>query len=328
LYLGALAAFFLIFYIMLNPYLERIDENQQNERIEIVDRIYIGRTCKGIDPQRRILLEDSRVSRDHAEINWTAGHLQIIDTSSNGTWINDIRMAAGSSRNLSDGDTIRVGYSLFRVVYPEAASDVEQDPIFEELTRVSPLEEVATTLVADVRGFSAYSQSHPSSDVYGMIKEIFNQFAKIVEEYNGTIKDFAGDAVFAFWEHRFEDAATQSFLACQAAVQQMHNFSNMRVALTGKYADVEKLQMGWGITTGPIILSHFGLRAADLAIVGDCINLASRLSGMANKEIPESILICSHTAELVENRFAMKDLGMFPIRGRKGKEHIFALSAA
>jgi class 3 adenylate cyclase len=108
----------------------------------------------------------------------------------------------------------------------------------------------------------------------------------------------------------------------------MHNFSNMRVALTGKYADVEKLQMGWGITTGPIILSHFGLRAADLAIVGDCINLASRLSGMANKEIPESILICSHTAELVENRLAMKDLGMFPIRGRKGKEHIFALSAA
>ena len=313
---------------MLNPYLEQFDENQQNQRIEIVDRIYIGRTCKGIDPQRRILLEDSRVSRDHAEINWTAGHLQIIDTSSNGTWVNDIRMAAGSSRNLSDGDTIRVGYSLFRVVYPEAASDVEQDPIFEELTRVSPLEEVATTLVADVRGFSAYSQSHPSSDVYGMIKEIFNQFAKIVEQYNGTIKDFAGDAVFAFWEHRFEDAATQSFLACQAAVQQMHNFLNMRVALTGKYADVEKLQMGWGITTGPIILSHFGLRAADLAIVGDCINLASRLSGMANKEIPESILICSHTAELVENRLAMKDLGMFPIRGRKGKEHIFALSAA
>ncbi len=117
-------------------------------------------------------------------------------------------------------------------------------------------------------------------------------------------------------------------MACQAAVQQMHNFSDMRVALTGKYAEIEKLQMGWGITTGPIILSHFGLRTADLAIVGDSINLASRLSGMANKEIPESILICSNTAELVENRFAIKDLGIFPIRGRQGKEHIFALSAA
>ena len=143
-----------------------------------------------------------------------------------------------------------------------------------------------------------------------------------------TIKDFAGDAVVAFWEHRFENAATQSYQACQAAVQQMQNFSKMRVALTGKYADVEKLQMGWGIATGPIVLSHFGLRSADLAIVGDCINLASRLSGMANKEIPESILLCSHTAVLLENRFALKDLGLFPIRGRKGKEQIFAFSAA
>ena len=163
---------------MLNPYIERLDENHENQRIEIVDRIYIGRTCQGIDPQRRILLEDPRVSRDHAEINWTAGQLQIIDTSSNGTWVNDIRMAAGSSRDLLDGDTIRVGYSLFRVVSPEADSPVEQDQVFEELTRVSPLEEVATTLVADVRGFSAYSQSHPSSDVYDMMKEIFNQFTR------------------------------------------------------------------------------------------------------------------------------------------------------
>ncbi|MCP4301377.1 MAG: hypothetical protein GY783_12385, partial [Gammaproteobacteria bacterium] len=118
---------------------------------------------------------------------------------------------------------------------------------------------------ADVRGFSAYSQSHASSDVYGMIKEIFNQFTKIVEEFNGTIKDFAGDAVFVFWEHRFENGATQSFMACQAAVQQMHNFSQLRVALTGKYADIEKLQMGWGITTGPIILSHLGFNVVEFS---------------------------------------------------------------
>lgn len=70
-------------------------------------------------------------------------------------------MAAGSSRDLSDGDTIRVGYSLFWVVYPEAASDVEQDPFFEEQTRVPPLEEAATTLVADVRGFRPTHRAIP-----------------------------------------------------------------------------------------------------------------------------------------------------------------------
>ena len=63
-------------------------------------------------------------------------------------------------------------------------------------------------------------------------------------------------------------------------------------------------------------------------MVGDCINLASRLSGMANKEVAENIIVCSHTAELVENQLEIKDLGLLPPQGREGQEHIFALSAA
>ena len=66
---------------MANPYLEWLDNNQQTQRMEIVDRISIGRTCKGIDPQKRILLQFPLISRDHAEINFTAGQLRITDTS-------------------------------------------------------------------------------------------------------------------------------------------------------------------------------------------------------------------------------------------------------
>jgi len=124
------------------------------------------------------------------------------------------------------------------------------------------------------------------------------------------------------------DPTRQSVMACQAAIRQMQSFNQIRVVLSGKYADVENLRMGWGVTTGPVTLSHYGSRTADLALVGDCINLASRLSGMANKDVIENILICSHTAELIENQLEVKDLGMLPIRGREGKEHIFALSAA
>ena len=149
--------------------------------------------------------------------------------------------------------------------------------------------------------------------------------SKNIEDFKGTVKDYAGDSVMAFWEHQFGDPARQSVLACLAAIQQMLSFNQIRVVLSGKYADVENLRMGWGITTGPVTLSHYGLRTTDLAMVGDCINLAGRLSGMANKEVAENILVCSHTAELVENQLEIKDLGMYPIRGREGKEHLFAL---
>jgi class 3 adenylate cyclase len=234
-------------------------------------------------------------------------------------------MAAGSSKALSDGDTIRIAYSLLRVVYPKVAEDAKPNHTSTQLTMVSSLEVVVTTLVADVRGFSAYCQTHASADVYGMINRIFDQFSKIIEDFKGTVKDYAGDSVMAFWEHQFGDPARQSVLACLAAIQQMQSFNQIRVVLSRKHADVENLRMGWGITTGPATLSHYGLRTADLAMVGDCINLASRLSGMANKEVAENILTCSHTAELVENQLELKDLGLLPIRGREGQERIFAL---
>ena len=46
---------------------------------------------------------------------------------------------------------------------------------------------------------------------------------------------------------------------------------------------------------------------------------------MANKDLTEKIVICSQTAELVRNDLKLKDLGTVSIRGRKGKEHVFAL---
>ncbi len=216
---------------MSHPSLKWIDQNNKTRQIMITDRICIGRTCKGMAAQKRICLEDPRVSRDHAEIVWTAGCLQIVDSSSNGTWVNHSRMAAGAVRRLADGDRIRVGDFEFLVRIPTAEADTGEDGPATELTKVASVSEVITALMADVRGFSAYVQRHSSTEAHGMIKNIFNVFSEIVDRYNGTLKDYAGDAIFAFWEHRFKDAATQADQACRAAQGQMHAFADLRVDL-------------------------------------------------------------------------------------------------
>ena len=306
---------------MSKPHLEWSDENQQVRRIEIIDRVCIGRTCKGIAVQKRVLIEDPQVSRNHAEFNLTGGLVQIIDNSRNGTWINDVRMMAGSSKYLSDGDTIRIGGLQFQLSCKAPATDADAAPVTTELTEVSPVTEEVTTLAVDMRGFTAYAQRHPSTDVHDMITAVFDRFTKLIEKNNGTVKDFAGDAILAFWEHRFADAATQTYFACRAAVQQLQALDELQVG-------EDKIQMGWGITSGPIVMSQFGSRTADLAMVGDCVNLASRLSGLANKEVSECILLCAETARAVGDRFDLKDLGLISIRGRQGKDHIFALPAA
>ncbi len=312
---------------MSNPSLKWVDRNNQIRQIKITDRICIGRTCKGMAAQKRICLEDPRVSRDHAEIVWTAGYLQIVDSSRNGTWVNHNRMAAGAARRLADGDRIGVGDFEFLVSLPTVEADSGEDGPTTELTKVASVSEVITVLMADIRGFSAYAQQHSSAEAHGMIKNIFDVFSEIVERFDGTLKDYAGDAIFAFWEHRFKDAALQAEQACQAAQRQMHTFADLRLALAERYADADELRMGWGITTGPITLSSLGSRASDLAVVGDCVNLAARLSSLANKEIPEAILVCARTAALVEGHFELRDLGRHAIRGRQGPELLFGLGA-
>jgi class 3 adenylate cyclase len=279
-----------------------------------------------VDPQKRILVEDAQVSRDHAVISRSAKMLKIKDMSKNGTWVNGIRLAGGASSNLVDGDTISLGGLTLHVFYPEDVTGVTDAAILTDGTRVTPTEIMVTNVVADVRKFSTFSQEHASSDVYALMKEIFDTLSAIVYNFKGTIKDYAGDAVYAFWSHAAEPIRKQAVLACQAAIQQTQTINEIRDKLSGKNLAAENLQMGWGITTGKVTMSHYGSRAADLALVGDCTNLAFRLSGLANKELSEKIVICSQTADLVRGELELKDLGSVPIKGRAGKEHIFALN--
>jgi len=313
---------------MSNPYLEWLDENQEVQRLEIVDKIFIGRSCKGIDRQKRILVCNAQVSRDHAVISRRAKSLKIKDMSKNGTWVNGIRLAAGASSDLADEDVISVGGVSIKVSALSGDTVTQEKAILTDGTMVTPTEVVVTNVVADVREFSTFSQAHASADVYALMKEIFDAFSSIVFDCKGTIKDYAGDAVYAFWDHHVEPMRQRAVLACQAAVQQTQAINEIRTTLSGKNSATANLEMGWGITTGKVTLSHYGSRAADLALVGDCTNLAFRLSGIANKDLSDKIIICSQTADLVRNDFALQDLGTIPIKGRKGKEHVFALNPA
>jgi len=311
---------------MPKPFLEWVDDKGQTQHLEIVDKIFIGRSCKGVDPQKRILVQDAQVSRDHAVISRRAEHLKITDRSKNGIWVNGTRLAAGASSELADGDTISLGEFSLRVFNPESVTHVTDAAILTDGTRVTPTEIVVTNVVADVREFSTFSQANASSDVYALMKEIFDTFSAIVYNFKGTIKDYAGDAVYAFWDHAAEPISKQAVLACEAAIQQTQTINEIRAKLNGKNIAADNLQMGWGITTGKVTMSHYGSRAADLALVGDCTNLAFRLSGLANKELSEKIVICSQTAELIRNDLKIKDLGAVAIKGRTGKEHVFGLN--
>ena len=135
------------------PYLIFQDSNRRTQDIAVIDKIFVGRTCKGIEPKKRIILNDPLVSRDHAVISRTRHRLEITDTSINGTWINDIRMTAGSSRELNDGDIIRIAESTIHVVVPQKASVEKTGTWTTEITMVSSSNLVVTNRFMGNSGF-------------------------------------------------------------------------------------------------------------------------------------------------------------------------------
>ncbi|GAB6905349.1 hypothetical protein JCM12296A_11840 [Desulfosarcina cetonica] len=299
------------------------DDSGIVHRLALTDKIFLGRTCRGIDPDKRIIIRNPTISRDHAVVSLTRGKVEITDLSKNGTWVNDVRMAPGSSQRLVNGDRISLGGVAIYLCHPQgtaAATDT-----WSEQTAIQPASVFVTSLVADVRGFTTFSQQADSAVVHAFITDLFARFTQIVSQHHGTLKDYVGDAVFAFWEHPLGGGAEYARSACQAAIDQMRSVPEIHRQLARRGLTMARPRIGWGLTSGLITLSHFGSRASDLALVGDCVNLAFRLSTMANKTIPTPILLCSQTAAMVSDQLRLVDMGCQPIRGRTGQEQLFGI---
>ena len=170
------------------------------------------------------------------------------------------------------------------------------------------------------------SQRQDSYQVVAFMKTIFEALTQVVRDYNGTIKDYVGDAVYAFWDHGFKLKEEQALSACKAALKQLQVVNDMQFPKTSSGdPPAERLAMGWGITTGKVTMSHYGWRVTDLTLVGDSTNSAFRLSNIANKDFSTEIVICSQTAKLVNDVLLLDDLGLVALRGRSGQEHVYGI---
>lgn len=309
---------------MPNSYLQWLDENGVPHRRHLTDKIFIGRVCRGIDREKCIIVSDPVVSRDHAMVRLTRRGAEITDLSKNGTWINSVRMTAGDSRRLENGDRISLGGISISLSCPQLKHPLEEDNMAEQ-TAISPTTVFITSLVADVRGFTALSQKADSAEVCTFIQQVFTRFSSIVNQHKGTVEGYFGDAIFAFWEHPGQRSADRALWACQAAISQLYSVPQIQRQLTDQGLSIPPLVLGWGMTTGHITLSHYGTRSSDLALVGDCVNLAFRLSSMANKTLTAPIVMCQQTASLAKREVPLVDLGNQQIRGRSGEEHLFGI---
>ncbi len=127
-----------------------------------------------------------------------------------------------------------------------------------------------TLLFTDVRGFTAYTERHEPERVVRALNRLLERQSEIIHEWGGDIDKFVGDEVVAVFAG--EDASTR---ACRAA-RDIVRLCAMRPA------DFDGLSVGIGAASGPIIQGMIGSeRRADFTVIGDSVNIASRLCSIA-----------------------------------------------
>jgi adenylate cyclase len=127
-----------------------------------------------------------------------------------------------------------------------------------------------TLLFTDVRGFTSYTERQRPEQVVSVLNRLLEQQSAVIQNNGGDIDKFVGDAVFAVFSG--PDGARR---ACEASLQIVSMCAQ-------KSEECDGLAVGIGIATGSVIHGMIGsVRRADFTVIGDSVNLASRLCGIA-----------------------------------------------
>jgi class 3 adenylate cyclase len=291
--------------------------------VPIVDRLFVGRECLGVDEAHRLLVDDLTVSRQHFEIRLEHEHDRavVVDHSTNGTRLNGIRMAKGSPAPLRPGDRLSLGE-----VELEFRSDRFAGTNLADEGRTIRNVSLAklVMVVGDIHNYSTISQYTDSKTMLDALEILYAGLGGILQRYKGTLSDYAGDAMFAVWElDRLDDAPE---LAINFALEAVDGVRQLGPMLPIRAPDGEPIKMGWGIVVGDAAVSS--LTGALISVVGDATNLAFRLSGLAGRGGRPSVLVTHALREAVPDRFAWGEPDDVEVKGRTGTETVYGVLPA
>jgi adenylate cyclase len=188
--------------------------------------------------------------------------------------------------------------------------------------RLGGEEKVLTVLFSDLEGFTTYSERHSAHEMTVMLAEYYDRVTEQVFLHRGTLKEYVGDELLAFFGAPLEEG-NHALLACEAALA----MREQTVALAAEWAKIGRphIRARTGINTGPMVVGNLGSKYRfAYGVVGDQVNLGSRLEGL-NKVYGTAIIIGENTAGRVENVFRLRELDLVRVMGRTQVVRIYEL---
>ena len=222
----------------------------------------------------------------------------------------------------------RIRSAFSQYLSPALVEQLAQSP--EKLV-LGGEEREMTIMFSDVRGFTAISESykHDPQGLTALMNRFLTPLTNAILDRNGTIDKYMGDAIMAFWNAPLDDQSHQ-VNACEAALDMLE-----RIDALNKQREIEAqngghvyipINVGVGLNTGTCVVGNMGSNLRfDYSVLGDSVNLASRLEGQS-KEYGFPIIVGSNTALAVKDKFAILELDFIMVKGKKEPEVIYAVA--
>jgi class 3 adenylate cyclase len=300
---------------------------EDGERFTFYERIEIGRLKSSNQGPGHLLLQDGTVSSRHCVITQDpTGRCFIRDVSRNGTRVDGRRLSPNLRTEIKVGQVISLGRGhRFRLdgEIPATESDpIEDEPSTHALSTVA----MVTVLVGDISNYTSMVQEAGPHQLELSVSRVFRRLEKRVLELGGTVKEFQGDAIFAFWEEDYSEH--HAIEACRAALE-LDELARSLAHEEGVWEVAGfPLQMDWALATGPVAMQgHGGEHAVGLAMVGEPVVLAFRIEKLAGPGTG-SIIICPRTHQMAATEFTFRDLGNRQVKGLDGDFALYALTGS
>jgi adenylate cyclase len=212
------------------------------------------------------------------------------------------------AESLNHSRYIRNAFRLY--VSRQVADQIIGDPE-RHLKQSKGQRREVTVMFADIRGFTPLAERLPPEEVVAVLNAYLSFLTEPVFAYDGTLDKFMGDCVMAVFGAPVDqdDHAVRGMLAALEMQRGITRLNEKRAA-----AGLQTVRIGIGLTTGQAIVGNIGSEERlDYTAIGDIVNLASRLEGVAGEG---QIIVNEEVHRLVRDYVVAEKLEPMMVKGK------------
>jgi len=174
-------------------------------------------------------------------------------------------------------------------------------------------EQKVTVMFSDVRSFTSIAEALGPRETVSLLNDYFTEMVDVIFRHDGILDKYIGDGIMALYGSPFlgPNDADNAMAAADEMMQRLAAL-NVRRAEKGE----TPLDIGIGFSTGPTVIGNIGsIRRMEYTVIGDTVNLASRLEG-ATKQYGAKIMLSEMTVRDLKRPATLREIDLIRVKGK------------